>query len=248
MKQTRQLMGMPVTLIIEDEAVSPGIFDQAYAYFTAVDEAYSPYKSTSEVSRINAGLPEASWSPQMQEVVRLCRETTTVTGGYFDAWHQGKFDPSGLVKGWAIHGAAKLLLSLGCQNFYVEAGGDIQANGLNTAREPWRIGIRNPFERHENVKIVELTTQGIATSGLYIRGEHIYNPLDDTAQLSEVVSLTVIGPNIYEADRFATAAFAMGTKGIQFIESHPGLEAYMIDSSKQATLTTGFEKYVRNAE
>lgn len=241
-------MGMPVTLIIEDATVSQDVFDQTYAYFMAVDEAYSPYKPTSEVSRINAGLPEQEWSPQMNEVVRLCRETTSVTSGYFEAWHNGKFDPSGLVKGWAINNAAKLLLSLGCQNFYVEAGGDIQVHGLNSSHEPWQIGIRNPFDRHQIVKVVALTTQGIATSGLYIRGKHIYDPHDDGASLLEVASLTVIGPNIYEADRFATAAFAMGIRGIGLIESQPGLEAYMIDNAGQATLTQGFEQYVRSSK
>lgn len=240
-------MGMPVTIIIEDEAVSPDIFDQAYAYFRSVDEAYSPYKPTSEVSRINAGLPESEWSSDMREVVRLCRDTTSATNGYFDAWHIGKFDPSGLVKGWAINNAAKLLLDLGSRNFYVEAGGDIQVNGINAGGEPWRIGIRNPFDRHQNVKVLALTTQGVATSGLYIRGEHIYNPHDEGANLSGVASLTVIGPNIYEADRFATAAFAMGARGIEFIESQPGLEAYMIDKSGLATLTHGFEKYVMSS-
>jgi thiamine biosynthesis lipoprotein len=238
-------MGMPVTIIIEDVAVSPDVFDQAYAYFTDVDEVYSPYKSTSEVSRINAGLPEASWSPEMQEVVGLCRDTTKATNGYFDAWHKGKFDPSGLVKGWAIYNAAKLLTSLGCSDYYVEAGGDIQVKGLNAAHEPWQIGIRNPFDRHQNVKVLALTTQGIATSGLYIRGEHIYNPLDEAARLTEVASLTVIGPNVYEADRFATAAFAMGPRGVGYIDAIPGLEAYMIDNAGQATLTRGFENYVR---
>jgi len=241
-------MGMPVTLIIEDTTVSQDVFDQTYAYFMSVDEAYSPYKPTSEVSRINAGLPEQEWSPQMNEVVRLCRETTSATSGYFEAWHNGKFDPSGLVKGWAINNAAKLLLSLGCQNFYVEAGGDIQVHGLNSAHEPWQIGIRNPFDRRQIVKVVALTNQGIATSGLYMRGEHIYDPHDDGANLSEVASLTVIGPNIYEADRFATAAFAMGIRGVGFIESQPGLEAYMIDNAGQATLTQGFEKYVRSSK
>jgi len=33
----------------------------------------------------------------------------------------------------------------------------------------------------------------------------------------EIVRDTVIGPNIYEADRFATAAFAMGERH-EFIE------------------------------
>lgn len=247
MKQTRHLMGMPVTLIVEDEAATPAIFDHVYDYFQTVDEAYSPFKPTSEVSRINAGIPESEWSSEMREVVRLCRETALATDGYFDAWHDGTFDPSGLVKGWAIHNAAKLLESLGCENFYVEAGGDIQVRGHNAAGVPWQIGIRNPFERDQNVKIVELTTEGIATSGLYIRGEHIYNPHAPKDALAGVASLTVIGPNVYEADRFATAAFAMGPDGISFIHHRPELEAYMINPAGQATYTPGFEKYVRKA-
>jgi thiamine biosynthesis lipoprotein len=239
-------MGMPVTLIIEDETASTDIFEQAYAYFSSVDETYSPYKSNSEVSRINTGLAESDWSSEMRGIMRLCKDTSTATNGYFDAWHHGKFDPSGLVKGWAINNAAKLLRGLGCRNYYVEAGGDIQVSGLNAAGEPWQIGIRNPFDLQHNVKVVSLTTQGIATSGLYIRGEHIYNPLDPEVPLKEVASLTVIGPNIYEADRFATAAFAMGASGIRFIDTLPGFEAYMIDNAGVATLTRGFERYVKS--
>jgi len=49
---------------------------------------------------------------------------------------------------------------------------------------------------------------------------------------------------VFEADRFATAAFAMGRKGIQFIEELPGFEGYMIDAQARATYTSGFERYV----
>ncbi len=73
---------------------------------------------------------------------------------------------------------------------------------------------------------------GVATSGTSIRGQHIYNPQDDAAPIDEIVSLTVIGPNIYEADRFATAAFAMGSDGIVFIEQLDGFEGYMIDCQR----------------
>ena len=96
----------------------------------------------------------------------------------------------------------------------------------------------------EIVKAVCLTNQGIATSGTYIRGQHVYNPFSPESQLTKIISITVIGPNVYEADRFATAAFAMQEKGIQFIESKENLEGYMIDSSGIATYTSGFEKFV----
>jgi thiamine biosynthesis lipoprotein len=77
-----------------------------------------------------------------------------------------------------------------------------------------------------------------------MRGAHIYNPRDAADQLDEIVSLTVIGPDVLEADRMATAAFAMGRLGVYFIEALPDFEAYMIDRSGQATMTTHFSDYV----
>ena len=74
-------------------------------------------------------------------------------------------------------------------------------------------------------------------------GLHIYNPHDGNEPVSGIVSLTVIGPNIHDADRFATAAFAMGPAGINFIEQLSGYEGYIIDKNKVATMTTGFDKY-----
>jgi thiamine biosynthesis lipoprotein len=54
----------------------------------------------------------------------------------------------------------------------------------------------------------------------------------------------VIHQDILEADRFATAAFAMGEQGIHFIASLEGFEAYVIDKEGQAQYTPGFEKFV----
>jgi thiamine biosynthesis lipoprotein len=135
------------------------------------------------------------------------------------------------------------LKDAGFTNFYIDAGGDIEVAG-NKDGEPWRSGIRNPFNRKENVKVLAVTDKGIATSGTAIRGQHIYNPQNPDTLLQDIVSLTVIGPNVYEADRFATAAFAMGRRGIYFIEQLPAFEGYMIDASARATFTSGFERYV----
>ena len=72
----------------------------------------------------------------------------------------------------------------------------------------------------------------------------IYNPKDTAPFNPDIVSLTVIGPNVYEADRFATAAFAMGRAGILFIENLADFEGYMIDQHRQATFTSNFARYV----
>ncbi|GER86103.1 FAD:protein FMN transferase [Dictyobacter vulcani] len=244
MKDTRLIMGMPITLEILDPSASQGDLDHVFAYFEYVDETFSTYKTSSEISQFNRGeLTEEQYSPDLHTILVLSEQTKKDTNGYFDIEHEGVCDPSGIVKGWAIHNAAHKLRERGWQNFYIDAGGDVEVAGTKDGH-PWKIGIRNPFNRNQNVKILTLSDQGIATSGTAIRGQHIYNPYQPASPLEDIVSLTVIGPNVYEADRFATAAFAMGKEGIVFIEKLAGFEGYMIDIHARATFTSGFERYV----
>ena len=246
---TRLIMGMPITIAIADPQAQQVHLDRVFALFIAVDERFSTYKATSEISQINRGeIVPGNYSAEMREILALSEETKQATQGYFDIEHAGMLDPSGIVKGWAIRQAGQLLQVDGLRNFYIDAGGDIQVAGLRDGRA-WRVGIRNPFNRHENVKVLALTDEGVATSGTAIRGQHIYDPHRPTETLDEIVSLTVIGPDVYEADRFATAAFAMGRAGIMFIERLTGFEGYLIDAQAQATYTSGFmKKVLRDAD
>jgi thiamine biosynthesis lipoprotein len=246
MKQTKLIMGMPITIEIADEAALEDDFDEVFSYFDYVDNKFSPYKKESELARLNAGSVAADdLSEDMCVILDLAEETKRETGGYFDVINRaGLLDPSGLVKGWAVKNAADILERQGFRNFYVDAGGDIEARGWNEKGESWSVGIRDPFASGRIVKTVRLTGRGIATSGSYERGHHIYDPHDRRNELADIVSLTVIGPNVYEADRFATAAFAMGKAGVGFIEKLAGLEGYSIDHSGIATMTSGFKKYV----
>lgn len=248
MKQTRLLMGMPITVEVVDASVTEEAVDAVFSYFEYVDGKFSTYKESSEISQINrheVALEHAS--KDMKTVFALAEQTLQITNGHFDIARNGIYDPSGLVKGWSIYNAAQILRAKGFENFYVDAGGDIQACGKNRRGEDWRVGIRNPFNMNEIVKVLSASNCGVATSGTYVRGQHIYNPNHDGQLMTGIVSLTVIGPNIYEADRFATAAFAMGKAGIRFIERLDRFEGYMIDIHRQATLTSGFAQYIHHA-
>jgi FAD:protein FMN transferase len=238
-------MGMPITIEIVDPGVDVTVFDRAFDTFAYVDATFSPFKDTSEVSRLNSGeLTPRHMSADMREVLALAEQTRQETDGYFDVYYaDGRLDPCGIVKGWSIQRVADQLHAEGWANFYVDAGGDIALTGHNADGESWRVGIRSPFEPDQIVKVLELTDCGVATSGLYNRGAHIINPHNADAALDQVASVTVIGPNVYEADRFATAAFAMGGSGIYFLESLPGFEGYQIDPHGQALLTTHFSDF-----
>lgn len=235
---------MPITIATIDNNV-PEEIDKIFSYFSQIDKRFSTYKRNSEMSKINRGeIHQSAYSQEMKTVFALCEKTKEETSGYFDINFNGFIDPSGLVKGWAVYNASILLLKAGINNFYIDAGGDIQVSGKSAKGEKWKVGIKNPFKQEEIIKILEVADQGVATSGTYIRGQHIYNPINQESNPSVVKSLTIIGPNIYQADRFATAAFAMGRKGIHFIESLDGYEGYMIDYEGIGEYTGGFEKYV----
>ena len=244
MKETRILMGMPVTIEVVDAWVTQATLNSIFGYFEYVDATFSTYKETSEITRLNKyeiTLEQAS--EDVQTIFALAQETRNETDGYFDIELDGYYDPSGLVKGWAIYNASQILHRDGFRNYYVDAGGDIQAAGKNSQGEKWRVGIRNPFNINEIVKVLAVSNCGVATSGTSIRGQHIYNPKRPAQTINDIISLTVIGQNIYEADRFATAAFAMGYKGIDYIEHLNGFEGYLIDTNGIATLTSGFARY-----
>lgn len=241
---------MPVKIDIVDKNSSQNDIEEIFSYFSNVEEIFSPFKENSETCRFNRGeINKDELSDEMREVMELSEKTKNETDGYFNIEiGDGKINPVGLVKGWAIYKASQILLEKGYKNFYLDIGGDIQVRGLNHENKKWSLGIRNPFSDEpgkEIVKVVYLSNQGIATSGNYVRGNHIYNPKNQTDPLNELVSFSVIGPNVYEADRFATAAFAMGKQGIYFIEKMPGFEGFMIETNGMSTATSGFENYTK---
>lgn len=235
-------MGMPITLEIVGEDTSE-LFDRVFGFFASVDERFSPFRADSEVNALNAGRPVVS--ADMGDVLQLAEKTKQESGGYFDIRRPfGGIDPSGIVKGWAIRKAAELIQEAGYSNFYVDAGGDIQSRGVNGEGQPWRVGIRNPFNADEIVKTICPHGRGVATSGTSARGQHIYDPHRPAQAIADIVSLTVIGPDVLDADRFATAAFAMGAAGIHFIERLEGFEGYQIGVNGRAVWTSGFGSLV----
>ena len=244
MRETRTIMGMAVTIAIPGALANTQDIETVFEQLVAVDNRFSPYKSESELSRFNRGEIKEP-SVQMREIFALAEKAKADTYGYFDIVRPDHvLDPCGIVKGWAIRNAAESLAQMGYENFFVEAGGDIQTSGQNEEGREWRVGIRNPFKADEIVKVVYAEKTGVATSGTYFQGSHIYNPHAPDQTPKEIVSLTVIGPDVLQADCYATAAFAMGRNGIFFIERLPGFEAYEINMRGIARMTTGLGRYL----
>jgi thiamine biosynthesis lipoprotein len=234
-------MGMPVTVDVRGAGVDAAALDEVFADLRRLDALFSPYRAGSEVSRIDRGelRPEEA-SPEVRAVIDLCERYRRATGGWFSAWIDGRFDPSGLVKSWAMDRACGILERHGARDYLIDAGGDVVARGNRAADEPWRVGIRHPVQRDRLVRVVLAADMAVATSGTYEKGAHVRDPR--TGQpATEVLSVTVVGADVVEADVHATAALAMGRAGLELVEALAGYEAYAIFPDLTASWTTGFD-------
>ncbi len=244
MRQVRQIMGLPISLDIPG-ASNNAPFDAAFALLEDIDRQFSPYKKTSELSRYQRGaLSEPELSADMTEVMRACREIEQLTRGYFSAYYDGRFDPTGYVKGWAVGRAGRLLEEQGQHTYMINAGGDILAR--TRTGHIWRIGLQHPTEPGKISGVVTAGNIAVATSGTYARGNHIINPAT-RRPATELLSVTVTGPEIAMADALATAVFAMGREGLDFIETQDGYEALVISKEMDVLMSSGFAQSTRPA-
>ncbi len=234
--RVEHVMGMPIVVELRDGSVDSAPLDDVFDWFRRVDATFSTYKADSEISRIDRGeLDPSEASPEVREVLDRCAELRVETRGYFDARATGRLDPSGLVKGWSVDRAAALLDAAGVRSFLISAGGDIVARG-----GPWRIGIQHPRERRCVAAVVEATHLAIATSGAYVRGDHVLDPCTGKAPRG-VLSVTIVGRDLATADAYATAAFAMGGEAApHWLAQLRGYEAMVILEHDAVLLTPGF--------
>jgi len=182
----------------------------------AVDRDFSTYKEGSWVSRLRRGEIAINDCPDdVRDVWDLCLRAKDLSDGAFDPWAvAGGFDPSGLVKGWAADAAADILVAAGVGHVQVNAAGDLALRGgwFDSAAgvvKPWSIGVVNPDNRAEIVKVYEITDGAIATSGTYERGAHIHDPQTGMIAIG-AASATVTGPDGWLCDAMATAVMVAG--------------------------------------
>jgi thiamine biosynthesis lipoprotein len=212
-------MGMPVSIHVRAEDPDrPDVRDAVaavHAHLRKVDAVFSTWRADSDVMRLQRremSIGDAhAWVP---DVVDLAVEAEERTAGLFNAWWprpggRRVFDPTGLVKGWAVARSAGHLENLPEVAFCVNAGGDVVAGtgrGMWGRRPEWRIGIEDPADSTRIADVVTLTRGGLATSGAAARGAHVVDPRTGK-HLDRSGSATVHGPDLMWADIWATASF-----------------------------------------
>jgi FAD:protein FMN transferase len=241
MSEIRHIMGIPIGIDVR----GPGgvDLDVAFDWLREVDATFSTYRDDSEISRLDRGeLALADCRPEVDEVLTRCEVLNRETRGYFSVRPAGRLDPSGLVKGWAVAGAADRLAAAGAECFCINAGGDIVARGRPAPDRLWRVGIRHPEEHEQLAAVLAVEDLAVATSGEYEHQGHILDPHTGRPPAG-LLSVTVVGPDLGQADAYATAAFAMGAGGPEWTATLDGYDALCITSDRRALQTPGFARH-----
>jgi FAD:protein FMN transferase len=240
-----QIMGLPVSVHVRgpDPSEVSSRVASLFADLRRADEVLSPYRAGSDLSRWERGeLALADADPLLAHVFELCDEARERTAGWFDPRRlpdpvtgASRYNPSGLVKGWAVQRAAERLQDLAGYGWCVNAGGDVVLHAPDD-QPAWRVGVEDPADPRAILRVVERRTGGVATSGSVHRGAHIIDP--HTGQpATGVRSVTVVGPDLMWADVYATAAAARGPWALDWLETLAGYAALVVSASglQQAT-------------
>jgi thiamine biosynthesis lipoprotein len=238
------IMGMPMSIHLKgDDVRGPDAAEAvsaAYGSLREMDHIFSTYRADSEVMRLRREeVTLDGCVPLVAEAWRLGEEAHRLTVGAFTTLlpvGEGDlaFDPTGLVKGWAVDRAAATLAQLPDTSFCINAGGDLLVGAHpdlpteGVGAISWTVGIEDPRDRTLLARTIELTRGAVATSGTAARGAHLYDPIAGE-MVGRSGSVTVIGPSLLWADIWATALFVGGAVAQEaFARSAPAYRAFSL--------------------
>lgn len=160
-------------------------------------------------------------------------------------------DFGGVAKGWAAHQAMKRLKVEG--PVLINAAGDIAISGPCADGSEWQVGIADPFHKGQDIEILFLKECGVATSGKDRRRwtregilqHHIIDPFTNQPAETDLLTVTVIAPNVMQAEAAAKAAFILGSRaGSEWIEARAEFAALLILDNGELLYSQKMEEYL----
>jgi thiamine biosynthesis lipoprotein len=119
----------------------------------------------------------------------------------------------------------------------VDAAGDIAVSGPRADGRPWTVGVADPFHPDEEIEVLSICAGGVATSGRdrrrWMRNgvpqHHILDPRTSLPASTDLLTVTVIAPDVMQAEAAAKAAFILGSRhGLAWTEARPDFAGLFI--------------------
>jgi FAD:protein FMN transferase len=160
-------------------------------------------------------------------------------------------DVNAIAQGYSVDVICRYFSSLGLTDYLVEIGGEVRAAGTKGGAM-WRIGIDRPEDNNlipgQSLQaIIKVSDKSVSTSGNYrkfyvedgIKYSHTIDPKTGYPAKNRLLSATIVADDCTMADGIATACMVMGKeKAIDFIQSHPELNAYFVFSDDNGNFMT----------
>ncbi|RDB04081.1 FAD:protein FMN transferase [Runella aurantiaca] len=161
-----------------------------------------------------------------------------------------EIDFNAIAQGYTVDVMAEFLKAHGINDYLVEIGGEVRAEGHNEKGQIWQIGIDKPTEKEETGRplqtVVSLNGKSLATSGSYRKFvmregkkySHAIDPKTGNPITHNLLSISVIAEDCMTADAFATAFLVMGLEKAKVIAQQQRLELYGIYATPEGKLQT----------
>ena len=157
-------------------------------------------------------------------------------------------DLGGIAKGWTVQQAAQRLGQHGPA--LVDAGGDIVCVDQPPSDSPWLVGLADPHRPEIDLATLVLRNEAVATSSVARRrwrhggidAHHLIDPRTGAPALTDLVSVTVIGPALPAAEIHAKVTLILGQKqGLAYLAAQPALSALLVTNEGRPILYGSFE-------
>ena len=187
--------------------------DEINDIFVSINQCCSTYKNDSMVSfkreNKNTDLFNQEIKNYFQEVVKISVKANKTVEGFILFNNYDYFNA--VAKGYAVDKVSSKLKQLNIENFFINIGGEIRAEGMKN-KNFWKIGIENPLPNQPGIfRPFEIKQSlSIATSGNYRNPGHIVG-IEGNKIDQDVLSISVLDKkSTAYADALATGLFALG--------------------------------------
>jgi FAD:protein FMN transferase len=149
-----------------------------------------------------------------------------------------KIDLGGIAKGWIAQQAAYILAEY-AGTCAVNAGGDMFLVGLPGGEKYWRITLEDPNDFRRTLNILKVGPGAVATSTTTSRKwvqdghsqHHIIDPRTGQPAQTDFTSVTVIAPQLAQAEVFAKAVLISGSsQAASLVAGRPELTFIGVDA------------------
>jgi thiamine biosynthesis lipoprotein len=156
----------------------------------------------------------------------------------------------GIAKGYAVDRASKVLLDAGISSFYVQAGGDLYAQGSKPDGAPWVAGVRDPRGPDgDYFAVIALRDRAFSTAGDYERayvvgGKRYHHIIDPHTGYPATASrsVTIWAKTALLADEVDDAVFILGPeKGLALVASMDDVGAVIVDAQNRVWISKNLE-------